>query len=119
MSAFNDYLAAETASGFAVHGDVESEVMSSSSGLVGRHWRMSGTRLPRDDTFFRVVIIFRSPPYVYWIRMETANADRLPEHRQLLLDTARSAMRIPEAGAGRIGRGAPVSSAELFSHWID
>ena len=96
--------------------DTARDTIRSVSGIEGTYLRLAGRRDGRR--LFRDVVIYAVPPHAYHLRLETANEQRLLEHRELFLGVARSFRPLPLPDEIRVGQAFATMPTETFSHWV-
>lgn len=114
-AALVDAAHAELGSGLALD-DTARERIVSSAQVEGALLRVQGKRAHRPDPIVRELAIFVVAPYAYRMRLETTNAARVDELREILRGVAGSFKPLPTSEEARLGR-AFASTLSLFEHW--
>ncbi len=106
---------ADAGGGLVIDSSARDE-LSSASGVKGAFLRLSGRRAGLAEPIFREMAMYVVGSYAYRMRLETANASKLPELREMFHGVARSFRPLPSADESRAGR-AFAAATDLFDHW--
>ncbi|MFN0248474.1 MAG: hypothetical protein ACKV2T_16395 [Kofleriaceae bacterium] len=105
-------LAIERASG-AIIGEIREHALVTAHGLTGQHWSIAIQRDARSSVVIRELVSVRRAPYRYAMKLEATS----PQHREVVLDVARSIRAIPPTGQEWIAAGH--ASLDASAHWTD
>jgi hypothetical protein len=103
-------LAEDNANGFELEAMRGPEPIASLHGLTGSAWNIVG-RFAGKPRSHRDLVVFKDPRFLYSLRLETMQEDRIQE-RQVFLDLVRSAHPIPTSSTPE-----PQEVGTLVNHW--
>lgn len=106
---------AQADAGLTVESVARDEI-TTASGVKGACVRVQGHRAGNPEPIYRELAMFVVAPYTYRMRLETSNAGRLLELREVFRGVAGSLRPLPTAEEARLGR-AFAARSDLFEHW--
>jgi hypothetical protein len=106
---------AEAGAGLSVDTTAREE-LTSANGNTGSLLRLSGRREGRVEPIYREVALYVVGRYAYLMRLETTNAAKLLELREVFRGVSGSFRPVPGADESRTGH-AFSAHLDLFDHW--
>lgn len=110
-----EYAIAQCEAGMTIEASTRDDIVSS-GGISGTCLRLLGTQAGRNERLHRELAVFITGGHLYRFRLETGNAARLLELRDLFLSVARSFRPLPTQDERRTGTPFATPSS-AFEHW--